>query len=224
MAPIVFAAEPDVFDALQRFRALLVSDVRLAVPLASRQSFPFADSEYVLVDFADASGLSRPGEIAEGRPGYGAWAVRGRVLYIIHGLWTAAELDALSISVLEFVISYWAAVILIDIAPHVSHLLEFSDNTGTEWSMRRETPSTVGMQTVAPTFCRAEVYSHVSLASLRLTINGLTGSAGRAWTESFQRPACSACVSSVCMSLLRCAISVGCFLLLLRPLLRHERG
>ena len=40
-------------------------------------------------------------------------------------------------------------MILIDIAPHVSHLLEFSDNTGTEWSMRRETPSTVGMQTVA---------------------------------------------------------------------------
>lgn len=149
VTPVVFAAEPDVFDALQRFRALLVSDVRLAVPLASRQSFPFADSEYVLVDFADASGLSRPGEIAEGRPGYGAWAVRGRILYIIHGLWTAAELDALSISVLEFVISYWAAVILIDIAPHVSHLLEFSDNTGTEWSMRRETPSTVGMQTVA---------------------------------------------------------------------------
>lgn len=148
-APIVFSAEPDVLAALERFRDLLASDVRLAVPLASRQSFPFADSEYVLVDFADASGRCRPGEVAEGKPGYGAWTVRGRVLYIVHGMWTFAELQSLSISVLEFVISYWAAVIFADVAPGVSHLLEFSDNTGAEWSMRRETPSTIGMQAVA---------------------------------------------------------------------------
>jgi hypothetical protein len=148
-APIVLDQEPDVYDSLDRFRALLASDVRLAVPLASRQSFPFADSEHVLVGFADASGLSRPGEVADGRPGYGAWTVRGRTLYIIHGLWTMNELQALSISVLEFVISYWLPVVFLDVAPHVSHLLEFSDNSGTEWSMRRETPSAVGMQAVA---------------------------------------------------------------------------
>ena len=148
-APIVFETEPGVLDALVRFRDLLASDVRLAVPLASRQSFPFAESEDVLVSFADASGRNRPGEVADGKPGYGAWSVRARTLYIVHGLWTFEELELLSISVLEFVISYWAAVIFVDVAPGVSHLLEFSDNTGAEWSMRRETPSTIGMQTVA---------------------------------------------------------------------------
>ena len=148
-APIVFSSEPAVFEALEQFRALLAGSERLAVPLASRQSFPFSDSEYVLVDFADASGRSRPGEVAVGKPGYGAWTVRERVLYIVHGLWTFEELNAFSISVLEFVISYWAAVVFVDVAPGVSHLLEFSDNTGAEWSMRRETPSTIGMQAVA---------------------------------------------------------------------------
>ena len=39
-----------------------------------------------------------------GEPGYGAWSVRGRVLYIIGGVWSADELRLLSISVLEFVI------------------------------------------------------------------------------------------------------------------------
>lgn len=146
---IVFASEPDVLASLQRFRDLLASTARLAVPLASRHSFPFADHEDVLVIFADASGLSRPGEASDGAPGYGAWAVRARVLYVIHGLWTAVEAYTLSISVLELLISYWAPVILLDIAPSVSHLLEFSDNSGAEWSMRRETPAAFGMQAIA---------------------------------------------------------------------------
>ena len=144
-----FSVELEVAQSLRLFHDLLASDQRLAVPLASRHSFPFADSEHLLVDFADASGLSRPGEVAEGEPGYGAWTVRRRVLYIVHGLWTRAELDVLSISVLEFLISYWADVIFSEREPQVSHLLGFSDNSGAEWSMRRETPAAELMQRVS---------------------------------------------------------------------------
>jgi hypothetical protein len=98
---------------------------------------------------ADASGPPRPGEVPDGVPGYGAWCVRHRVLYIVDGLWEPEELDVLSISVLESVVSFWATAIFADVAPRVTHLLEFSDNSGTEWSMRRETPSARLMQIVA---------------------------------------------------------------------------
>ena len=146
---INFAAEPFVRQALVSFRDLLASDERLAVPLASRHSFPFADGEHLVVGFADASGLCRPGERPDGKPGYGAWCVRKRTLYIVHGLWFEVELDILSISVLEFLISFWAALIFADLVPSASHLLEFSDNSGTEWSMRRETPSAMYMQAIS---------------------------------------------------------------------------
>jgi hypothetical protein len=148
-ARIVFAQEPHVRVALQRFCDRLESSERLAVPLAARHSFPFADSEHLLVAMADASGPPRPGEVPDGVPGYGAWCVRHRVLYIVDGLWEPEELDVLSISVLEYVISFWATAIFADVAPRVTHLLEFSDNSGTEWSMRRETPSARLMQIVA---------------------------------------------------------------------------
>jgi hypothetical protein len=146
---IVFTIERDVRASLEQFRSLLAGSERLAVPLACRHSFPFAYCEYLLVAMADASGPPLAWEVPDGAPGFGAWCVRGRTLYVAHGLWNAHELAALSISVLEYLISYWAPQIFLGVAPSVTHLLEFSDNSGTEWSMRRETPSARLMQLVA---------------------------------------------------------------------------
>ena len=75
--------------------------------------------------------------------------VRGRTLYLFDGLWSADELRLLHISVLEYVVSFWAPQLFLPVAPSVSHLLEFTDNTGAEGSMRRETPHALLMQRVA---------------------------------------------------------------------------
>ena len=74
--------------------------------------------------------------------------MRGRKLFYTHGLYKRAEVDHLSISVLELVASYWGEVIFSRVAPEISHVLSFTDNTGAEWSMRRETPSARLMQIV----------------------------------------------------------------------------
>lgn len=161
---VLLDREPEVADALRRFETRLADGERIAVPLACRQSFPFADSASLLVCFADASGTdpfgpahaSAPGFGTEpfqpahaSNPGFGAWVVRGRTLYLFDGSWTPDELRLLHISVLEYVVSFWAPQIFLPIAPSVSHLLEFTDNTGAEGSMRRETPHALLMQRVA---------------------------------------------------------------------------
>jgi len=146
---VIFAREPAVESALRRFLALLEGEQRLAIPLASRVYFPFADAEHLLVSFADASGPEPPWRPQIGSPGFGAWAVRGRTLYYFHGLWQPCEAETLSINVLEYLVSFWATVLLSEAHPSVSHLLEFTDNTAAEWSMRRETPSARLMQIVS---------------------------------------------------------------------------
>ena len=82
-------------------------------------------------------------------PGFGFWAVRGRTLYVVWGVWSAAECERLSISVLEYLVSFWASSVLSSVCPGVTHLLEFTDNSGAEWSMRREAPAAHLMQLVA---------------------------------------------------------------------------
>ena len=131
--------------------------------------------------FADASGESEPGVVKECEPGYGAWCVRGRILYIIHGLWSADELRCLSISVLEYAISLFAAMVFHALHPATSHLLEFSDNSGTEWSMRRETPSSALMQAVA-----AKRSIFLRDASIFSRVNRVT-SADNAWADWLSR-------------------------------------
>jgi hypothetical protein len=75
--------------------------------------------------------------------------VRGRVLYFFDNLWTSEELRYLNISVLEFLVSFWAEVIFSRVSPSATHGLSFTDNTGAEWSMRRETPYAALMQRVS---------------------------------------------------------------------------
>lgn len=122
--------------------------------MACRESFPFAGMNTLLVVFADTSGEDPdtvPGVSAppSSQPGYGAWKVRGSQLFIIHGLWSVDEVRVLSISVLEFIITWWAMVLFVDTFSGVSHVLEFTDNSGAEWSARRETPTAEFMQKVA---------------------------------------------------------------------------
>jgi len=145
----VFALEPAVESSLRRFLQLLLSEERIAVPLACRESFPFANVSELLVTFADASGLSRAGDLADGEPGFGAWTVRGSTLFILHGLFDSREAELLSISVLEFIISVWAERVFLSRFPEVTHVLEFTDNSGAEWSARREAPSAMLMQRVS---------------------------------------------------------------------------
>jgi hypothetical protein len=146
---VLLEHEPEVAQALRRFEDRLADGERIAIPLACRQSFPFADSEHLLVCFADASGPEPFDAVPSSSPGFGAWMVRGRTLYLFDGLWSADELRLLHISVLEFVVSFWAPQIFLAVAPAVSHVLEFTDNTGAEFSMRRETPHALLMQRVA---------------------------------------------------------------------------
>ena len=81
------AAEPEVAGALDRVHRLLVSGARLAVPLACRHSFPFAEAEHLAAISADASGPPSPFSPPVGSvPGHGAWTVRGTVLLLFDGL------------------------------------------------------------------------------------------------------------------------------------------
>jgi hypothetical protein len=54
--PVILNDEPEVDHVLRRFLDLLQSDARIAVPMAARESFPFADIDALLVYFSDASG------------------------------------------------------------------------------------------------------------------------------------------------------------------------
>ena len=55
----------------------------------------------------------------------------------------------MSITVLEAIVSLLALMLFTQAVPTVSHVLEFSDNSGVEWSARRETPSAASMQRIA---------------------------------------------------------------------------
>ena len=146
---VQFHLEPDVAQSLQRFVDLLSSGDRLAVPLACRQSFPFADVDSLLVYFADASSREPFLPDAPCLPGFGAWTVRDRTFYYFDGLWSEQEVQQFSVTILEFLVCLWAPQVFIPVAASVSHILEFTDNTGAEWSMRRETPSSAIMQRIA---------------------------------------------------------------------------
>lgn len=188
-APVVYEREPMVAVSLRFFLVLLRSDAVLAVPLAPRHSFPFADAKHLLVAFADASGLEAPGVQSTHKPGYGCWTVRGRKLFYTHGLYNRAEVDYLSISVLELVASYWGEVIFSRVAPDISHVLSFTDNTGAEWSMRRETPSARLMQIVTS---RRSVF----LQQRRLFARSLrVSSSANRWADALSRQDVAAVVA-----------------------------
>ena len=185
MHPIDLEVEVEVAQSLKLFHELLTSSERIAVPMACRESFPFADCEALLVGYADASGPVDDSMeslvIADGDPGFGAWCVRGSMLLIIHGLWSERECSVLSISVLEYLISTWMELIWSDMHPNVSHILSFTDNTGAEWSSRREAPSAQLMQRVAA--YRAE---HLRRRNVFVRTERVT-SAANTWADDLSR-------------------------------------
>jgi hypothetical protein len=183
VAPVDLAREPAVAASLSFFLRLLRSDERLAVPLAPRHSFPFADSEHLLVSFADASGREAPWVVSTHKPGYGFWAVRRRRLFYAHGVYTDAEVASLSISVLELVASFWGEVLFSRIAPSVTHSLAFTDNSGAEWSLRRETPTARLMQLVAER--RSQFLQQRALFARALRVS----SAANRWADALSRQA-----------------------------------
>jgi hypothetical protein len=183
VAPVVFAGEPAVASSLLFFLQLLRSDERLAVPLAPRQSFPFADAEHLLVSFADASGVEAPWVESLHSPGYGFWTVRGRRLYYVHGVFEPDEVARLSISVLEFVASFWSEEVFARIAPMVTHSLAFTDNSGAEWSLRRETPTARLMQVVAERRSRFLQQRRLFARALRVS------SSANRWADALSRQA-----------------------------------
>ena len=153
---------PEVDAALAAFESLLSGEAPISVPLASRCTFPYADVADLLVIGYDAAGKSAPAFVAEpdsedGTPGFGAWTVRGRRLLFLEGPWTADELDALSITVLEALALFWGEVAFSQSVDGASHILGFTDNTGAEWAARRETPHAILMQKVS---ARRAAYLH----------------------------------------------------------------
>ena len=189
--PVVLNDEPDVSAVLQRFLDLLLSDARIAVPMAARESFPFADIDALLVYFSDASGddsyllsLSpelSPSQLPRKSPGFGFWAVRGKKLFYAWGLFTTEEVRALSINALELVTMLWAEITLTPAQPQVSHVLAFTDNTAGEWTARRETPQAIAMQLLAER--RAEFLARSNLF-VRV---GRVASADNRWADMLSR-------------------------------------
>ena len=189
--PVILNDEPEVDHVLRRFLDLLQSDARIAVPMAARESFPFADIDALLVYFSDASGddtyllsLSpelSPGHLPRKSPGFGFWAVRGTRLLYVWGLFTPEEVRALSINALELVTMLWAEITLSPALPQVSHVLAFTDNTAGEWTARRETPQAIAMQLLAER--RAEFLARSSLF-VRV---GRVASADNRWADMLSR-------------------------------------
>ena len=152
-----------------RFHDLLTSDEPLCVPLAARHSFPLDGHPDLIVKYDDASGLSKPGFEESNSPGFGAWTVRDSCLYYIVGLWSEEEAVHFSISVLEYLISLFSSITFSALFPEASHILEFTDNSGVEWSARRENATSELMQRVTARRSAALRASNIIPRTLRVS-------------------------------------------------------
>jgi hypothetical protein len=180
-AVVDWSQEPEARDEFGRFAELLRSDERLEIPLACRRSFPMDGHPSLIVKYDDASGENHPWERASNAPGFGAWSVRDGCLYYVHGLWTRDERATFSITVLEYLISIFSTDAFSSLFPDASHLLEFTDNTGVEWSARRENASAELMQRL--TARRSQL-----LAERRLTPRTVrVRSADNLWADMLSR-------------------------------------
>ena len=146
-ASVEWADEGEAHQDFGRFLDLLRSDHPLEVPLACRHSFPFDGQPELIVKYDDASGDAFSAAEEGNLPGFGSWTVRNGTLYYIHGLWEPDEL-ILSISVREYLINLWSTDAYSTLFPEASHVLEFTDNSGVEWSARREVAQRELMQRV----------------------------------------------------------------------------
>ena len=147
---LIWSACPELIDDANRFVLLLSSRDKIAAPLAARSLLQPAGLT-VIVKYEDASGSPRPGETSEHVAGFGSWSVRDGCLFYIAGLWSELEASQLHITLLEACITYMSLPTYLEHPAFdgVSHVLEFSDNTGAEWMARKETPHAAQLQRVA---------------------------------------------------------------------------
>ena len=107
--------------------------------------------------------------------------MHGRECYLIHGVWSDEEVSLLHITVLEAVTTLMSLPPFQQAAPSITHVLEFTDNTGAEWSFRRETPHAPLLQLV--TQRRVQYLRDANLFS---RIERVT-SAGNSWADDLSR-------------------------------------
>ena len=132
--------EPEALGSLRWFKCELASQAPISVPLACREVFPDVQDPGLLVVFLDAS-RSR----SEWSGGAFCAVHEGRLIYAVHQ-WTASDIERYHIGVLEAVALLWEAALLPTLLPEITHLLEFTDNTGAEHSYRSETPHNTLLQ------------------------------------------------------------------------------
>ena len=125
---------------VRRFIACLSSSQAIEVPLACRTHFPFASQPCCLAKFDDASGKPDRARGEDHVAGFGSAMVRGTHCFVIYGVWEPLEAELLHITVLEAVTSAMSLPPFVAAAPEATHAIEFTDNTGAEWSFRKETP------------------------------------------------------------------------------------
>ena len=116
---------------LEWWEAQLAKSEEHGVPLASRFDFPCSD-ENTIARYSDASREeTKPVE-----SGFGAWAVVREVFVYIEGRWSAAEVKAFSINVLEAKAANMGGVVILNHAKakgcEVTHTLAYVDNSTAE--------------------------------------------------------------------------------------------
>ena len=107
--------------------------------------------------------------------------MRDRTLYFIQGVWTAAELDAHSITVLEALVFVFVELAFPPLFPEVSHLFELTDNTGAQAVAETFTPHAPALQRISAK--RAAVLS----AARIFTRSGRVTSADNRWADALSR-------------------------------------
>jgi len=137
--PVVLLFEPQIRE-LRWWVEQFDHPERHCLPLASRLSFPFSDSVTTLAAYSDAAReLQSPST-----SGFGAWTVYDGVMYWLAGLWTVAELQSLSINVLELAAANMSTFTFLEHSRlsrrHVTHVVDFIDNTAAEYSADRGKP------------------------------------------------------------------------------------
>ena len=171
---------PNVRTDAERFVGLLAGDVVLEVPLASRLSFPLEGAPHLIVKYDDASGLPLAWLDEDHRAGFGSWCVRSGCLFVIHGVWETHE-AALPSSAFELLIEFMSTAVYASAFDGVTHVLGFTDNTGTEWAARRETPHSALLQRIIAH--RSEVFQSLGV----FTRSARVSTSDNRWADALSR-------------------------------------
>ena len=136
----------EALTELAWWREMLARDApRRGVPLAVRTAFPEPLDPGVLVPYSDASRELG----AVGESGYGAWAIIGGLFVYVEGRWSEEEIRLLDINVLELMAMNIGTFTFLEYAREadqsISHVFEFTDNTGAEHSTERGKPTSYGL-------------------------------------------------------------------------------